>query len=272
MIKSFKLLGPTNFIKWGSETEFLKDNRVIKFSDKKVNVIVGPNGCGKTTLIEYLRVFTFTKEYNVSKLTSKYLSEREYFDREDGKNWGEKVFMRNVEIKTDFCESFYYKPNYLPGDENDLTHSLCMGYDIKEIGNKVRNKSSGQKSNAILNDAYQFIEDAKNHCKPIDISWGYETDGEAEKSYLWPGYEIRAIKKLITDVKPIKPTVIFDEPEQSLDLKSHIEFWDKMANVNTDEVQVIVVTHSVLPFIRNTEKYNFIEVIPDYVKEIKKLM
>lgn len=273
MIKSFQLLGPTSFINWGNETEFLKDKRVIKFSDKKVNVIVGPNGCGKTTLVEYLRVFTFTKEFNISKATRKYLSERSYFDRPDDRNWGEKVFMPNVEIKTDFCKSFYYRPNYLPGDEHDLTHSLCMGYDIKDIREKVDKKSSGQKSNAILNDAYEFIDKAKDHCKVIPFTLGYANNKEIEQSYQWPGYEIRAIKSLLTKALPLsKPTIIFDEPEQSLDLKSHIEFWDKMANVNTEEVQVIIVTHSVIPFIKDTEKYNFIEVIPGYVKDIKKIM
>ena len=126
----------------------------LTFSTTKPNVLVGPNGSGKSALVSALALRHLAHFTAGSTFDTKYVlgsESRNYWTRE--REWGhDYAFLKGLECDTDNAPALYYRPSHVPGNENDITAAMMVGYfdEAKAYARLVENKSSGQQSQALL--------------------------------------------------------------------------------------------------------------------------
>ncbi len=235
-----------------------KENNSVSFSEDKINVIIGPNGSGKSTLIKDLATRFFCLDRGYTSL-DRDISERRYYRcfKKKWETWGDYIFMEDPKVFTSNCTAVYWHPGFKFGGWEMDTAALMCGYD-KEVNvrdKQTRNKSSGQGIYNQLDYIFEVLEEEREVKVEIPENPFYEPYKE----------KLAAITPLFTDCHKNKTIVLLDEPEQSLDAFKEVYFWDRMLDVNTDNVQVIIATHSIYPLInpKFEGKLNIIETVCD---------
>ncbi|MCC5610732.1 ATP-binding protein [Nostoc sp. CHAB 5834] len=250
----------------------------VKFSTSKPNVIVGPNGVGKSALLKSLSLFTLTYYTGRSEFLDKFLGSIGNNKLWNDPGWRrEYIFLPGLEVKGDYAPALYYRPGHIPGNETSASHAMMCGFyeEARAFDAKTRHKSSGQKSNALLEDLLSAMRgelELKGIKKgrawrygkmPLDLKpsrhnmpWDYQAN------VLWEHQPKE-------DEKPV-PVVLMDEPEQSLDAVSELNLWRTIESVDCKKLQVIVATHSLYPFLF-PKKFNLIEAEPGYIDKVTAL-
>lgn len=254
-------------------------NNALAFSKEKPNVIVGPNGSGKSALLTALSMLTLTYYTDTSNFDRGYLAMQDadlfWLDPEP-ERWRRNItFLKGLSARSDMAPALYYRPNRLPGNEEGLTHSMCMGYSEQahSMIAMVHNKSSGQRSQnvqVLLREVLQGkrLKYTWNHWGarkvPLDIPPGvYTGDGDAKHNALLAYFSTRNEDGV--------HTILLDEPEQSLDARAEIELWHALAETNPALNQIICATHSIYPML-HLDKFNVIETVPGYVESVLSLL
>lgn len=248
--------------------------RGVRFSTDKPNVVVGPNGGGKSTLLDTLAIRFLASQTGVSTLDDEYLDERYWTKVRE--NWEDHwCFLDGFDVTTDEGPVSFYRPHHVPGNERDVAHAMCMGYfnEAKAYGELTRRKSSGQRCQALL----ARLKAALSGQVPTsyELKWSHGRDA-LDKAKLRDGYDfhsdqrqkIELLKDNARAAAAGQPVVIMDEPEQSLDARSELELWRDIRDANPSAVQVIVATHSLYPIL-HPEGFNIIECTKGYVQEAR---
>src|SRR5690606_28157161 len=203
----------------------------ITFSSTKPNVIVGPNGSGKTALMTALSLATLTHFIGTSTL------ERAYANHFDAQALWSKASSRDQDAQylpglsfdSDFGPAIFYRPHHIPGNDHHVSAAMMTGYfnEAREFGLKTRNKSSGQASLALLELARRTLR-GEHTPSYATKDWPYGKDRtEITYGMYDPIGACRAnvLIERYLNLRDATPVVLLDEPEQSLDALSHIALW-----------------------------------------------
>lgn len=243
--------------------------REFSFVSGKVNVLVGENGSGKSSLLEALAKKILAYNFGHTRLDDKLIRfNDEYWTKESDRWYAEEIYMPEIVLETESpMYGMYMSPDWKPCDALNWAHALCygLGEEATDHFKRTEKFSSGQgMSNVISHIAMALktsspevsLEDVKYHIRPDDNNHLAKRAKHLQKLLPPAGSNIVAM---------------FDEPERTLDLSSQIVFWKLLGEIAVrSHVQIIVASHSCIP-VFNMDKYNFVEMSDGYLTRLNEL-
>lgn len=167
-------------------------------------------------------------------------------------NWLKKIELSS--IKQDYASAIFFdgSKRLNTSDMMSVPEFYKELLSFKEI-QKILSNSSGEQTKVLLEG---FLNFKVNKVIPFK-----------EKSYSsYSRYEYKTfVQDTVSKGNSIKGTIILDEPETFLDMKSKIEFWKKIVKLSKKS-QVIVATHC---FLALNQEANFIELEKGYLDSLK---
>lgn len=236
----------------------------VTFSDNKINVLIGPNGSGKSTLLRHLAVRFLCLDRGYTSI-DRSLSDRTYENYFSQKTRYDKpTFMAGIKIDSMQCVATYWAPGMKYGGWDMDTAAMMCGYsdEANLRWQHTKEKSSGQGIHNQLN----YIFDVLHGKRQVEL---HENIDYYLKEYQKD--KLDATVPLFKQWNENKTIVLLDEPEQSLDMSKEMEFWDKLLDVDTKNIQVMIATHSLYPIIspKFKNKFNYIEGVSGYKQTIE---
>lgn len=220
-------------VEWWPKVQRLKRRKQIKFKPG-LNILWGPNGCGKTTILLAMARMLHCWQGGVSTLTEH--SIRELFKLRFGSNLkSEDKYLNGVMPVHDGQAVFFVDPSKGVGAsrsffDNDFSFEQLM--DMRDRG------SSGQKTTMRLMPLIRLARGEEPPPVRCNINREYVND-------LWISYLDRVEETMRGTIPRGQPTVLLDEPDRSLDIPSQVGLW-KILKMARKSVQIIVATHSIL--------------------------
>ena len=256
--------------------------KTITFDPDKINVIFGPNGSGKTTIIKAIAKACLCGDRDsMDGYTNPYHLEPLYINGDLGDetkynidNYKESLFLHKNDADVDWDGYPTYFEN-LSGRRNtgilgDLTGSLFQTTKDEFLWLATKSKISlGQ------NTIY-MIQKLAEVCSVCPTWEDFEkTVEEKKRSEMWYKTGKLALDYIkIFRRKTGKMTLLLDEIDKSLDLSNTLllykEFLPRLAK--KFNIQIILVSNSPLMLtnmVQNSPDYNFISIDKKYTKEIK---
>ena len=253
----------------------------ITLSTEKPTVIAGPNGSGKSALLTAMSKLTLSYQTGTSALDNNYLEtllEPALWTRKRVGRDDVIEFMAGLVVDTDFAPAAYYRPGHVPGNDEMVTAAMMRGYfnEAKMYGRLTRDRSSGQGCSALLKRVLDILDgDVSSVQSYILQNWSYglkPVDLTKKRQYIADHDRfVEEMKKRAALPETVLPMLLLDEPEQSLDARSELEFWRKVAAVDTSKVQVVVATHSLYPLL-HPERFHIVEATPGYAESVRALL
>lgn len=247
----------------------------LSFSTTKPNVIVGPNGTGKSALVSSLalRHLAFFLDHSCLDGAFVYSQDSEPFWTQ-ATRWGNQwTFLEGLNCTGDSAAALYYRPGHIPGNETGYAHAMMMGYmeQAREQSQLVRQKSSGQVSRALQARLMAALSGSDLPREYVPVNWraGFEpVDLESGRYSLGSAeYKAEVLKVMFLGKGSGVPLILMDEPEQSLDALAEMRLWSAITQADCSKMQVIVATHSLYPLL-HPEKFNLIETQPGYASQV----
>jgi predicted ATP-dependent endonuclease of OLD family len=269
MLTSLSITADFKAIPYLCDTKLMQKHKgSVQFSLDKPNVIIGPNGSGKTALLDTITLRFLCYFENHSRYKDSYVrfSKADEWWTDTGGWLKDQVWLGGLNIESDNAPAAYFRPNHIPGNETNIATAL-MVYDseaAKAYGEKTKHKSTGEKSIATLQDIYAILDGTKKLAVPaIPNSTrvvSYPTEYDKRVRHLHDNIHFNA------DGRPL---VIMDEPERSLDGLQELKLWK--AILAAKKPQVIVATHSLFPVL-HSDRFNIIETQRGYINKLKRML
>ena len=247
---------------WRKELPFF-DN-LIEFK-KGLNVIVGPTGTGKSTLLDMVVSYMAAKQGGVSTVTEQWV-------RDNISN--NNLISDALELKHDGQPVLYSSPHSAVGISGS---QLDDDFFLSGLLNVTDTGSSGQKSISKTSRCVSAIAEAATDYKPqsdtYDVAFPdsieYRIKAE-DVNDVWQAYLSTASILLEPKIKKSQKTIIMDEPDASLSLLFQRGFWQNIIKqAVAADFQIIVASHSI--FALNLDAH-YIETVPNYVDDCKNMV
>lgn len=254
------------------------------FDDKKINIIFGPNGSGKTTILKSIGAVALT--------TDGFFRVHEPLDF---RNWGDsdskydpKSIVKEIDENTAVVE-WEGNPIYYNNFEGTLSNRRgCIGELQGSLLDNLEDEiiyrisvdkkaSAGEKSAYVFNKIITIASTKKsleeivmpkiNDFSHGNIAWA--TAGKSQLNYFKQF-------KLFSEKCPI--TLLFDEVDKSLDITTVIKLYTNIFPLMVEKFgcQIITVSHNPLilsdKIYGDKEKYNIISMDDNYTKESVELV
>ena len=242
---------------WAPKVPYIQRNNIIEFSDK-LNIIFGPNGCGKSTLTGLCAFLTASEQGGVTRYTKKWMhSLVEHFGLVHGYPKKEQLIANLVH---DGLPTFYHNPRLTIG----LYKGVAFDDDFFSEGLdnlKAPNGSTGEESMRKLSNFFK-------HFKSSDLPETILGDNWMSKHESFKHDYALSMDILQASCEVGNRTFILDEPEMGFSLLWQAEFWSSLAEfTETYNRQVIVATHS--PFALNIKGAHYFDMQPGYLDQCR---
>ena len=237
------LRGDNPIEKHATELEFLNDK--IEF-EEGLNLIIGPNGTGKTTLVTSIAklFFAFQQGYpkfnGVTDFSNIFRSTTEVEFSDLVTHNRHPVLFNNKFPESHFDDdnyeeslaSFFVKNNHSAGElQTYELNMLASNFEKIQSYRKLANEFKKKKNS-------YYVDCCDNYMEWLE-------------------------KGRVADSKKI--TILLDEPTSNLDIATKTRYWMTLSKLAQQKYQVIVATHDITPFLM-CEKYHVIETYKDYFK------
>lgn len=267
MITEVRITDNTNLpLGYSKNVSALSNGREFKFK-KGINIILGKNGCGKTTLLRNMAKYLLCADNLYSKLPNfgsfgEALKLDDLFD-EDNK------IKDGMKLACDYAGVVY---NYIPNGEKAADNVLDSFENISHFMGS-RGKSTGERMKYDLCSLLKIAFGNKNIQFPIA-----EIKREMDKSNDYWGKRFRSMLRYYKenavkiDRDDFAYTFLIDEPDRNLDITNIGELYS-MLSYEKEMTQLICVLHNPILIYKlsRLDYVNFIEMTDGYLDDIKKV-
>lgn len=309
MIKSIKFNVKKGYI--SEEDKLIKNfkNRTFKFDRFKVNIIFGPNGSGKTTILRALSAYTFTGDPAHGIMDNRTTSSDGWTNLGKVSPMNSGLFMKDKEPGEE--DILHYITSASGGNEAEIVwdgspvyyhnfderrdmskgsgglESMIGGYGIENIADAFYAKdfdqthSAGEKIQNSLGAALMALDNGFTFEELMDTV-EERMDGHND---LWKKY-VTAVAEHIKSIREkVLPTltkaestpgntVLFDEIDQNCDIHVTMVILFNLLReqVVKNKCQVILVCHNPIVLCDQIYKghdFNVIEMDPEYTKKVR---
>jgi len=221
-----------------------------------LNILFGPNGCGKSTVIKMLARTMCAEQGGFSCITQGAISENvDMFDKRSTHKVG-------LKIAHDGQPVVYCDPRSRIGlmggslDEDFVQQGLaeCIVLPKRSQGQAVLSRVSGA-LNILAGEApFPAAVEAQVDRKYVNDVWGRAL-GTVEKA-------------MAASIDKGQPTILLDEPEANFSLVWQSRLWRRLASSEAAQrCQIIVASHSA--FALGIEHANYIDFEPGFREEVE---
>lgn len=257
---------------YASKLPLVKD-RKFEFSEDKINIIFGTNGCGKSSICKILAAYCSIKNGGWSRVVDNHdmvvvFEKIKFPDAFHRLSPGEC----KADVEWDGTPTFFLhmeagQPAFFVDDASQSDDGISSYMD--QIAVCVGKPSQGTlrlskllKLKKSLNEIPKLKISSKLYDEKND-KWSCNKEWQKLPSACYD-----YIKSLPRNGKP---TVILDEPDRSLSIEAQILLWTTFIPYIATRFQVIVATHCFVPLISKLD-FNFIEMEKDYLSKSRKMI
>lgn len=238
-----------------SLTQFIKKPMEFKTG---INVILGPNGIGKSTIIRDLAKYFYCYNTGIFELTDSAISE--VYDHTLNKDWIYTERLKDGMTISSDGQVCYISSKRFNGNVDVCNRDYGNNMDgLAEAWNNFHS-SSGQTNLRSLNHIWNLIKklDFDTHRKKVITDYKQSNQYKDRHSGITEFYHIEN-----PDLSPSVPTILMDELDANLDVVNTVYLF-KAFEILSDRFQIIMSTHS--PLLYYIKNVNVIELIPGYYK------
>lgn len=253
---------------WAYELAALK-NRKFKFKPG-LNVLFGPNGCGKTTLLKVLGAYCGcpSRMGGGWSCWPRPLDLREGYDHDADKVVFPQRFRTLAPCNTEAAVDWDGVATYMhladgcdaPIQNFETKHPLMDSTEHLRV--TYGGPSSGQQRFAMITKLVKAVEN------PPDLT--VVDKDNVRNNEAWTGAEERFRSYVETLPRDGLVTILMDEPGRSLDIPIQVLFWKNVLPKIAKTHQVIVATHSA-PALW-ADDVNMIDMVPGYAETSRRLL
>lgn len=258
----FKGLSQSALFGYAKDVAFFKGRKVLKFKPG-LNVLFGPNGCGKSTVLNILAQSLAAAQGGVSTVTQDHISSTvdmfAALRQRDGVK-GEMKDKIGLEVRHDGQPVVYSDPRKTVGLVGGSFDDDFMERGLAEAMGSAR-RSHGQLSLSRTDSALAVL--MGKSASPTSIPY---TMNKKHVNDQW----VQAIeiveKRLQANTERGQPSVLLDEPEANFSLVWQSRLWTLLRRPEVAQKhQVIVASHS--PFALGLPDAHYIEFEPGYMAD-----
>ena len=261
--------------------------RDFTFAPDKINILFGPNGSGKTTILKTIATYCLCGEDQCCDGFTNIINikppEYGYFFDDNKNKYSYDMFLNKLNKKTNRAtiewdgSPVYYENiagRHQTGSIGDLAGPMFQSTGDEILYHINKGKiSQGQHSIYLLN---QLI----NVCKSIPTRDSYKETLETLKRKS-PDVWFPCAKNGFDYINSFgdgngRMTLLLDEIDKSMDMENILLLYKEFLPtlMNKYNLQIIIVSHSPLMLtniIQDSDNYNFISIDKKYTKKMKKL-
>lgn len=236
-------------VRYISKIPVFKNGKVFEFKPG-VNVIVGKNGCGKTTLMKIIESYLLVDKTECSK---------GLFNSKIRDLFGFRGFLDGIDVYSDYQKNVFRMCHAAEKNNDD---NMASFEAFSEFFTQIKS-STGEGVVVAINSMFKrMFGDGAN------LMFDFEKAG-CDDHYEEYGSYVRSHR--VTDHD--EWTILMDEPDRNLDIEN-MENILNILSFHKPRTQIIVVVHNPLLIcaLSKNKEVNMIELTSGYVSKVKKLV
>lgn len=250
---------------WPGELESLKE-RVFNFTDG-VNILFGPNGCGKTTLLQILGAYAGCPEFGgwskfIEPKNFKFPYPKRFELIAPGRGRQDHESTELAHTTWDGSPVFLHMAHRSDQDMNYFGSKHDLMTDMQSLSSKLKRRSTGQERLARIAALCEALQ------SPPDLSVADNFVKNANEDWVKAEKEFREYVAKCADEHGDGPiTCLLDEPTRSMDIVTTVAFWKNVIPKLAENCQLIIATHCPLLLLDDFYSkayYNFIDMRVGY--------
>jgi hypothetical protein len=248
------------------DIDFFNKNKSVTFKSG-INVIVGLNGCGKTTLLNLIRRYTLCLTNMTSTCPSGNIEFLKLLFSNDNKLWdGVKVISDYQGVVFNMLDL-----NTLEASSNCLQSASKFNTYINML-----NCSTGESISSGLDSLFNIMFDPKTNLEfPIkklkEVASNKYSAIRSKAEQLLQYYKENSFQ--YDNPKDFEFTALMDEPDRNLDINRIKEVYNILSQ-EKENTQIIAVVHNPV-LIYKLSKFNHVNIIEmtkDYIEDVVKFV
>lgn len=226
--------------------------------EKGINVIIGPNGTGKTTLLNLIKHYTFCNNQYYSTVSDSALDWSVYFDGD--------TFLNGVDVIGDYENTVF---NFIHAVEMKGKHEL---QNITEMTLFMGNKAS--MGEQVVNSLGMFFR--KIFSNEVDVNFPLHKlkryINKNDINSLWSERFKQIYEHTVKNKKKfVQPqyTMLIDEPDRNLDINNLEQIYGVVKTQKEDTQAIYVIHNPVLLYrLSKLDYIHFIEMEKGYLQKV----